>query len=137
MYPTFFFPFTIFSMYVYEDSLSFFFYPTSFCTGINTKTEKKNLEIRKGRQEHSKRTPTFFIYEHLQRFFIFLFLFYCFLYSDKYKNKTKKSKLKREDRSIRNVLLCNRPFFLHYHFSRNIYADSLSFFSIPLLLFRD
>ena len=39
--PYLFFPFTIFSMYVYEDSLSFFFYPTSFCTGINTKTGKK------------------------------------------------------------------------------------------------
>ena len=29
--PTLFFPFTIFSMYIYEDSLSFFFYPISFC----------------------------------------------------------------------------------------------------------
>ena len=39
--PTFFFPFTFFSMYIYEDSLSFFFYLISFCTGINTKTEGK------------------------------------------------------------------------------------------------
>ena len=36
-----FFPSLFFSMYIYEDSLSFFFYLISFCTGINTKTEGK------------------------------------------------------------------------------------------------
>ena len=47
--PTLFFPFTIFSMYIYEDSLSFFFYPISFCSGINTKTVEKNTRNWKGK----------------------------------------------------------------------------------------
>ena len=77
-----FFPFTIFSMYVYEDSLSFFSYPISFCSGINTKTEEKKTRNWKGKAGAFETYSYFFFYEHLQRFYIFLFLSYCFLYSD-------------------------------------------------------
>ena len=57
-YPTFFSPSLFFLCTFTKILYHFFFYPISFCTGINTKTEKKTLEIRKGRQEHSKRTLT-------------------------------------------------------------------------------
>ena len=134
--PYLFFPFTIFSMYVYKDSLSFFFYPTSFCTGINTKTEKNPSKLeREGRS--IRNVLLLFLSMNIYKDSIY-FCFYSIAFCTRINTKTKqkKSKLKREGRSIRNVLLCNRPFFLHYYFSRNIYADSLSFFPIPLLLFR-
>ena len=90
----------------------FFFYPISFCSGINTKTVEKNTRNWKGKAgAFETYSYFFFLWTFTKILYIFVSILLLFVLGYiKYKNK-KKSKLKREGRSITNVLLRNKPFF--------------------------